>query len=64
MKHLWKLLAWPELHQPVFCFVCKVLLFVKDAEYELTSLGVAVPLCKKCHETLYSPYTHSIRKQR
>ena len=64
MKYLWKLLAWLELHRPVFCFVCKRLLFMKDAKYQITSMGIAVPLCKGCHEALYLPYTHSTRKQR
>ena len=58
MKYLWKILAWVELHQLVFCFVCKRLLFMKDAKYETMSMGIAVPLCKKCREALYSPYTH------
>jgi len=62
MKYLWKILAWVELHQLVFCFVCKRLLFVKDAKHELTSMGVVATLCKKCHEALYSPFTHSTRR--
>jgi len=61
--HLWyRLFVWLDQRQPVFCFVCKRLLFVKDAKHELTSMGVVATLCKKCHEALYSPFTHSTRR--
>ena len=57
MKYLWKILAWVELHQLVFCFVCKRLLFMKDAKYETMSMGIAVPLCKNAAK----PFTRHTR---
>jgi RNase P subunit RPR2 len=48
---------WLRDHEPVFCALCLRLLFRKDALYRQTTLSRVVPLCEKCHQELFHPYT-------
>jgi len=43
-------------YAPVLCWVCHGLFFNKDVTYETNTIGQVVPLCRKCHNTLYRPF--------
>jgi hypothetical protein len=52
-----KLLAWLENHEPIMCVHCSKFVFRKDAIYEATSTGLELPLCKPCHDILFTPFS-------
>lgn len=41
----------------IFCVVCHGLFFSKDIEYEVNTMGQTVPLCKKCHQDIFTPFS-------
>ena len=48
---------WLKNHQIVFCALCKKAIFHKDAHYEMTDMGISVPLCGKCYIETFHPFT-------
>ncbi len=51
-----KLIAnWLEDHQIKFCALCRKFIFHKDAHYE--GVGISVPLCTRCHNETFHPFT-------
>jgi hypothetical protein len=52
-----KMIAWIDGHFPVFCYVCRHIIFEKDAIYKHNTVArTAVPLCKKCYKEIFQPY--------
>jgi len=49
--------SWLKNHQIVFCALCKKAIFHKDAYYEMTDMGISVPLCGKCYIKTFHPFT-------
>jgi RNase P subunit RPR2 len=56
-----RILKWLKDHEPVFCALCLTLKFKKHVTYRQTTLGRVVPLCRKCHQELFNPYTRDGR---
>lgn len=56
-KYLRYFMRWLKDHAPVLCGCCSRVFFSKDAQYELSNLGMEVCLCPKCHTELFHPFT-------
>ena len=54
---LWKIKKFIRDYSPVICVVCHGIFFNKDTELELNTIGNAVPLCSKCHDELFTPFS-------
>ena len=62
MNILQKFFIWLERYTPVFCGICKKMIFKKDVKYEQTTMGISVPLCKECDHELNHPYSSKLGK--
>jgi RNase P subunit RPR2 len=62
-KSIRKLNRWLKNHEPVFCALCLRLIFKKDATYNEMMTGRIVPLCQKCHNEIFHPYSDTGEKQ-
>lgn len=44
-------------HMPTWCAICQYVGFSKNMRRVPMTIGRAVPLCPKCHDDLFHPYT-------
>jgi hypothetical protein len=58
------ILDWLDAHMLVFCAACGKLIFKKDAQYERTTTGATAPLCRKCHQEIFNPWSDKEEKKK
>ena len=56
-KLLARIIQTVSKYAPVMCVRCRGIFFEKDVEYEISTLGRVVPLCKECHKELFTPFS-------
>ena len=42
---------------PVVCFTCHTTRAKKNMKYERTNMNQLVPLCPKCHTSIFAPFS-------
>ena len=60
-KWIDRIIAWLGDHVPVNCYLCRSWFWKKDVKYHQHNTGMMMPLCRKCEDDVFHPYSNSKR---